>query len=68
MIQIAWGILLALAGIGVFYRIPQVMPRIEQIAHFTPILFFIKICFYIMGLLLIAGGIRKIINNYKMLS
>jgi hypothetical protein len=27
--QLVWGIMLAAAGLGVFYRIPQVMPKIE---------------------------------------
>ena len=38
IIQIIWGIALTLAGIGVFYRIPQVMPRIEQIKQFSSVM------------------------------
>ena len=34
-IQIVWGILLVLAGVGVFFRIPQVIPKINTIEHFA---------------------------------
>jgi len=65
VIQIVWGIALVLAGIGVFFRIPQVMPRIEQIEQFSSIMFFIRFCFYFLGVLLIGGGAKKIYDNYR---
>ncbi|MBU4462696.1 MAG: hypothetical protein L6247_00820 [Desulfobacteraceae bacterium] len=65
VIQLIWGIALVLAGIGVFYRIPQVMPKIEQIKQFSSIMFFIRFCFYFLGVLLIGGGVKKLYNNYK---
>jgi hypothetical protein len=58
--QVIWGIALFLAGIGVFYRIPQVMPRVEAIEHFSSITWFIRFCFYLIGILLIGGGSKKI--------
>ncbi|MBW2592116.1 MAG: hypothetical protein JRE58_03780 [Deltaproteobacteria bacterium] len=58
--QLIWGIVLALTGVGVFFRIPQVMPRIEQIPHFSSVTIFIRFCFYLMGVMLIGGGIKKI--------
>ncbi len=63
-IQLGWGVLLVLAGIGVFFRIPQVMPKIEQIDQFASATLFIKFCFYFMGVLLIGGGLKKIYENY----
>ncbi len=63
-IQLAWGIVLILAGIGVFYRIPEAMLRIETIGQFSSVMFFIRFCFYFMGVLLIGGGIRKVYNYY----
>jgi len=66
-IQFAWGILLVLAGIGVFYRIPQVMPQIEKIGQFSSVMFFIRFCFYLLGILLIGGGVRKVYHNYSKL-
>lgn len=63
--QTVWGILLLLAGLGVFYRIPQVMPKIQSIEHFSSSIFFIRFCFYLMGILLVGGGIKKIYQNHR---
>ncbi len=63
--QFIWGILLLLVGIGVFFRIPQIIPEIKKIEHFASILFFIYFCFYLVGILLIVGGGRKIYNHFK---
>lgn len=63
-IQFVWGIILVLAGIGVFYRIPQVMPQIEKIEQFSPAIYFIRFCFYLLGILLIGGGLKKVYHNY----
>lgn len=63
--QFIWGILLLLAGIGLFFRIPQMMPAIKEIEHFTRYIFFIYFCFYLVGILLIVGGGRKIYNHLK---
>jgi hypothetical protein len=66
-IQVIYGIALTLAGIGVFYRIPQVMPKIEQMKQFSSVISFIRFSFYLMGVLLIGGGLKKIYGNYKKL-
>ena len=60
--QLVWGIALVLAGLGVFYRIPQVMPRVREIAYFSGILPFIYFCFYLMGALLVGGGLKKLLG------
>jgi hypothetical protein len=64
-IQLGWGTLLIFAGIGVFFRIPQVMPQIKQIEYFASIIGFVYFCFYMLGILLILGGAKKIHANYK---
>jgi len=64
-IQMIWGGLLVLAGLGVFYRIPQVMPRIAQMDAFANALPLIRFCFYFLGVLLVYGGGRKLYENYK---
>ncbi len=51
---------MVLAGIGVFFRVHQVMPRIEKIEYFSSITFFIRFSFYLMGIILIGGGVKKI--------
>ena len=56
-----------LAGIGVIYRIPQVMPKIIQIEQFSAASGFVYFCFYMMAVILIAGGGKKIFSNFKIL-
>ena len=63
--QITYGVLLLLAGLGVFYLTPQKMREIEQIEHFSAYIPFIWFCFYFMGVMLVGGGIRKIYLNYR---
>lgn len=65
--QIIWGGLLLIAGVGVFFRIPQVMPRLAEIGAFSSGMTFIRFCFYLIGCLLICGGIIKIRKNCKLL-
>ncbi|MDY0376263.1 MAG: hypothetical protein RBQ72_11120 [Desulfobacterium sp.] len=64
-IQLIWGALLAMAGIGVFYRIPQVMPKVETIAFFAQSPGLVKFCFYLLGFLLVYGGAKKIYDNRR---
>jgi len=63
--QLIWGILLLAAGVGVFFRIPQVMPQIQTIKTFASIIGYIYFCFYLLGFLLILGGAKKIHANLK---
>ncbi len=65
LVQLVWGIALTLAGIGVFFRIPYVMPKVEQIEQFAGGIFFIRVSFYLLGILLISGGAKKIFDHYK---
>ena len=59
-LQLIWGVLLVLAGIGVFFRIPQLMPGIKKIEQFASYIYSIYFCFYLLAILLIAGGGRKV--------
>ena len=63
--QFIWGVVLVLAGIGVFFRIPQLMPGIKKIEQFASYIYFIYFCFYLIGVLLIAGGARKVYTYLK---
>ncbi len=65
VIQLIWGVALVLAGIGVFFRIPQVMPKIAKIEQFSGVMFFVRFCFYLIGILLIGGGSKKVYSNYN---
>lgn len=64
-IHLVWGVALLLAGLGVFYRIPQVMPRLEEMAYFSSGTFFVRLCFYLIGGILIAGGSKKIYRHFR---
>ena len=66
-VQIVWGVALVVAGIGVIYRIPQVMPKIIQIEQFSAASGFVYFCFYMMAVILIAGGGKKIFTHLKIL-
>ncbi|MBU3950898.1 MAG: hypothetical protein KJ658_02070 [Proteobacteria bacterium] len=60
-----YGLVLIAVGLGVFFRIPQVMPKVAAIEFFSEKLMVIKFCFYVLGgLLVLAGGIR-VFKNYK---
>jgi len=41
------------------------MPRIEKIEQYSQIMPFIYFCFYLIGVLLIVGGLKKIYDNYN---
>ena len=64
-VQVVWAVALILAGLGVFYRIPQVMPRVREITYFSGIMPFIYFCFYLLGELLVGGGVKKLIDHYR---
>lgn len=63
--QLIWGIALVAAGIGVFFRIPEVMPQIRSIPVFAHMIPFITFCLYLMGLVLIGGGGKKIFRHFR---
>ena len=63
--KIVWGVILILAGIGVFFRIPQVMPKIAKIEYFSSFMYYIRFCFYLLGVLLIWGGAKRIFETYR---
>jgi hypothetical protein len=62
--QVVWGLALVMMGIMVFFRIPQVIPEIEQIGTFSSSIGFIKFCFYFMAVMLIAGGGKKLYRQF----
>jgi hypothetical protein len=64
-IQLVWGLLLVLAGIGVVVRASLLESQIKTVAGHPATEVFIRICFYVMAILLIGGGIRKIRGYLK---
>jgi hypothetical protein len=64
-LQLVWGVLLVTAGVGLFFRIPEVIPQVRQIEYFAGVMPFIYFCFYFIAVFLIGGGAKKIYANYK---
>ena len=64
-LQLVWGVLLVLAGVGLHLPHPQVMPQIKQIDYFAAVIPFIYFCMYFVAVFLIAGGARKLYLNTK---
>jgi hypothetical protein len=65
--QIVWGVLLSLMGIAMILHIPHKMAQIVQIEHYAAIEWLIRITLYVVALMLLAGGSRKIYDSTKYL-
>jgi hypothetical protein len=61
--QLIWGIALVLAGVGVLLRNLDVMPRLAQ--EYESFSKSVVVIFYLIGLVLIYGGVKKIIGYFK---
>jgi hypothetical protein len=60
ILQPAWGFALLVMGIAFFFQIQSLMDQISDIPYFQGLLFFIRICLYLMSVLLVGGGIQKL--------
>ena len=60
-VQLIWGMALTVIGVAVFFRTSQIIPRLQEMNYAPTTLVFIRICFYLMGIILAGGGIRKIV-------
>ncbi len=63
IVQFVWGMMLMGAGIGMFFTIPQKMQQIAQ--QSSAINFFSYLSLYLVGLILVVGGGRKIYMYLK---
>ncbi|CAN2042554.1 hypothetical protein GMMP15_850030 [Candidatus Magnetomoraceae bacterium gMMP-15] len=61
IIQIVWGIALTLMGIMVIYKIPEKFQGMGEMSTNNP---FAKLCFYLIGIMLILGGLKKLYDQY----
>ena len=64
-IQLVWGVLLVLAGVGVLVRVNLLESEIKTIAGQPSTEVFVRFCIYVMAILLIGGGVGKIRSFYK---
>jgi len=67
IIQIIWGKMLIAMGVCIIYNIPQKIAEIQKTDLFSSNLLFLKFFFYFLAILLIGGGIKKNITNYRKL-
>lgn len=58
--QIAYGIVLIAVGIGVFFKVPYVIPEVTAIDYFANATLVIEFSFYLLGGLVILAGVKKI--------
>ncbi len=58
LFQLIWGIALTCAGVMMFFYIPQRLADIRQ--QFTTGTSFLRFCLYMISILLIIGGGKKI--------
>jgi len=59
-VQLIWGAALVLMGVGVFFRVPTVVQRMSDSFELDSALYFLRFSFYLIGIILIGGGIKKI--------
>ncbi len=64
-IQLVWGAALTLMGIAVFFKIPSVVQRLEAAGQFADSMFFVRFCFFLIGGILIIGGVKKIVGYFR---
>lgn len=64
-VQKIWGMALLLAGVSMFFAIPEKVNEIQAAAGYSQgQIIFLQICFYIMSLVLTIGGGRKLYKNF----
>jgi hypothetical protein len=59
-IQAIWGGALLLMGVAVIFRIPQIMAKLSSIQQYASGNLFLQFCLYLIGVLLIGGGLMKL--------
>ena len=65
--QLIYGVALLLAGVGIFFMMSQKMAQMESMEVTQFYISFTRFCFYLIALLLIGGGSKKIYDNYQKL-
>ena len=62
--QVIYGIVLILVGVGVFFKIPYVMPKVMEINYFSGAILVIEFSFYLLGGLVVLVGAKKIYKSW----
>jgi uncharacterized membrane protein HdeD (DUF308 family) len=64
-LQLIWAVVLISAGIAVFLEIPGKTSQLAQLWRSSASIWAFRISFYLIGILLVGGGIRKIIQYFQ---
>ncbi len=63
-VQLIWGIALILMGVGIFFRVPVVIEKMSDTVEVNSGLYFFRFSFYLIAVILIGGGVKKIQHNW----
>ena len=63
-LQLIWGVALFLMGLAVIFRMPVVIDKISGAGQLSSGLYFLRFCFYLIAVILMGGGIKKI-NRFR---
>jgi uncharacterized membrane protein HdeD (DUF308 family) len=64
-LQLVWAGVLMSVGVAVFLEIPRKMSQLAQLYQSSAKILAYKICFYLVGILLVGGGIRKAVSYFQ---
>lgn len=63
--QLVWAVILMSTGVAVILEIPRKMSQLEQLWQSPAKIWAFKICFYLIAVMLVGGGIRKTIQYFQ---
>ena len=67
-LQLAWGLALILMGVAFFFRFPYVLERVFSGGQSGIFHFFVKLCMILVSVILVGGGIKKLIHIQRVLN
>lgn len=65
LLQLIWGAALAIMGLALFFRVSAVMEQIAEMENPASTEIFLRIGFYLIAVILLGGGIKKIYRFYE---
>jgi uncharacterized membrane protein len=58
-----WAVLLIIMGVLLFFAVPYKVQQMQEVRNYsTGMLMFIYFCFYLISIILVGGGVKKMIN------
>ncbi len=66
--QLVWGIALSAVGTMLMFRIPETMQRLQEVVSPSMDMWFTRFSLYLVSIILVGGGVMKIVKHYRYLS